>query len=164
MGQLRRGVVAAMAAALGSGVIGPATAVADEADSSKYVPLNSILRRCDHSDVHYVPSATAGTGYTIITNTGSTVSAEVHVAGFAPDIWYGVRLVQTPRSGIGCGPGDPGVAMGRIYTDFAGVGTTTVQGPVMEGAEGAWVQVEGPVGNSPLFSGDYRSSDYIATF
>jgi hypothetical protein len=126
------------------------------------VPLSSILRRCDMSNVNYAPSDTTGTAYVIISRSGSTVSAEVHTAGLRPDIWYGVRLVQLPRPGIACGPGDPGVAMGRLYTDGAGVGTTTVSGPVMSGATGAWVSVEGPLGGGTMLSGDYRTSDYAA--
>ena len=101
-----------------------ATPVADATAGSTLVPLSSILRRCDFTNAAYAPSDTKGTGYAIISRSGSTVSAEVHMQGATPDIWYGVRLVQLPRTGIGCGAADPGVAMGRLYTDFAGIGTT----------------------------------------
>jgi len=78
-----------------------------------------------------------------------------------PDIWYGVRLVEVPRPGIGCAAGEPGVGFGQLYTDGAGIGMTTVQAPVMNGATGAWVSVEGPVGDSPTFAGDFRTSDDV---
>ena len=141
------------------------TAAADEtssaADGSKVAPLGSALRRCDFSHVPYVPSDTRGTGYAVVTRTGDTVSADVHMITVIPDIWYGVRLVQVPRPGIGCGAGDPGVGVGRLYTDQFGTGTVTVQAPVMAGATGAWVSVEGPIGISTQLSGDFRTSDYV---
>jgi hypothetical protein len=109
-----------------------------------------------------VPSDTKGTGYAIITRTGNTVTAEVHMITVTPDIWYGVRLVVVPRPGISCGAGDPGVGVGRLYTDGVGIGTVTVQAPVIEGATGAWVSVEGPIGTSTQLTGDFRTSDFIA--
>jgi hypothetical protein len=168
MGQLTRVVAAAATgAAIASAsmlAIGTGTAVADGTGTSgpKMVPLNSYLRRCDFTSVPYVPSQTKGTGYAIITRTGNTVTAEVHMITVIPDIWYGVRLVQMPRPGIGCDVSGPGVAMGRLYTDGAGTGTTTVSGPLMQGATGAWVSVEGPLGDSNQLTGDFRTSDYVA--
>lgn len=152
----------AIAAATGIAAVSAATLAigTGTADGSKLVPLSSFLRRCDFSNVPYVPSQTKGTGYAIITRTGNTVTAEVHMVTVMPDIWYGVRLVQVPRSGINCGPSDPGVAMGRLYTDDNGTGTVTVTGPVMQGATGAWVSVEGPLGQSNQVTGDFRTSDF----
>lgn len=142
---------------------GTATAAADgTANGSKLMPLSSILRRCDWSDAPYEPSATRGTGYAILSRTGNTVTAEVHMIGVIPDIWYGVRLVQVPRPGLSCAAGDPGVGFGQLNTDGAGTGTATVQATVMNGATGAWVSVEGPLGNSNQVAGDFRTSDYIA--
>jgi hypothetical protein len=132
------------------------------AESAKMVPLSSFLRRCDWSVAQYTPSATTGTAYALISRSGSTVTAEVHAAGVRPDIWYGVRLVLVPRTGISCNASDPGVGMGRLYTDGRGIGTTTVSAPVMSGADGAWVSLEGPLGNMSHLSGDFRTSDYVA--
>jgi hypothetical protein len=166
MGQLTRFVAAAatgVAIASASMVaIGTVMPVANGTAGSTYVPLSSILRRCDFTNANYAPSDTRGTAYAVISRSGSTVSAEVHTAGVTSDIWYGVRLVQLPRPGIACGPGDPGVAAGRLYTDAAGIGTKTVSGPVMSGATGAFVLLEGPLGGGTMLSGDYRSSDYAA--
>jgi hypothetical protein len=144
---------------------GTGTAAADGANAangSTIMPLSSYLRRCDWTNAPYLPSQNRGTGYAILSRTGNTVTAEVHMIGVIPDIWYGVRLVQVPRPGIGCAAGDPGVGFGQLYTDEAGIGTVTVQAPVMNGATGAWVSVEGPVGDTSTFAGDFRTSDFIA--
>lgn len=130
--------------------------------NSQQVALSSFLRRCDWSLAPYVPSDTRGTGYTVIGRTGNTVTADVHMISVTPDIWYGVRLVQVPRPGISCAAGDPGVGLGRLYTDSSGIGAVTVQAPVMQGATGVWVSVEGPLGTSPQLTGDFRTSDYVA--
>ena len=135
---------------------------ANAANGSTVMPLSSMLRRCDWSYAQYVPSQNRGTGYAILSRTGNTVTAEVHMISVIPDIWYGVRLVEVPRPGIGCAAGDPGVGFGQLYTDGAGIGTATVQATVMNGATGAWVSVEGPLGDSPTFAGDFRTSDFIA--
>jgi hypothetical protein len=170
MGQLTRLVAAGatvVAIACESALTtGTETALADgtsTAGHSTLIPLSSILRQCDLTTINYVPSDTTGTGYAVISRSGSTVTAEVHMTGVRPDIWYGVRLVQIPRTTVSCNAGDPGVGMGRLYTDFAGNGTATVSAPVMPGATGAWVSVEGPVGGGTMLSGDYRTSDYAAT-
>src|SRR5262249_41617323 len=139
--------------------LGSPTAAADGTTATgeaRYVPLSAFLRRCDWSDDTYVPADTEGTGYAMISRTGNTVTAEVHMLAVRSDIWYGVRLVLVPRPGIGCGAGDPGVGVGRLYTDGAGNGTVTVQAPVMSGATGAWVSVEGPLGVQNMLSGDFR--------
>ena len=158
---------AALMAATSVTVLGGGTAVADgtsAATNSVVVPLNSILRGCDWQSVPYVPSQTTGTGFALVGRAGNTVTAEVHMTGVLPDIWYGVRLVEVPRPGIGCGTGAPGVGFGQLYTDDAGNGSVTVQAPVMQGARGAWVSVEGPLGYSAKqLSGDFRTSDFVAS-
>lgn len=168
MRQLTRFVAAAAAVvmvATSGATLGASVAAADDTGSgSKVVPMSSILRRCDWSSAPYVPSDSKGSFYAVISNSGGTVTAEVHTQVAKPDIWYGVRLVQVPRPTVGCGEGDPGVAMGRLYTDGAGNGTVTVSAPVMDGATGAWVSVEGPVGVSNRLTGDFWTSDYVATF
>ncbi len=149
-------------AMLGFGTGSAAADGASAASGAQFVPLSSFLRRCDWSEAQYTPSETRGTGYTILSRTGNTVTAEVHMIDVTPDIWYGVRVVQVPRPGLKCAASDPGVGFGQLYTDDVGTGTVTVQAPVMSGATGAWVSVEGPVGDSPQFAGDFRTSDYIA--
>lgn len=166
MSQLTRFVAAstAMGFAIASVAVltGAGTAVAD--GTAKIVPLSYRLRTCDGIATNpYTPTSAHGTAYAVISRSGSTVSAEVHMANVTPDIWYGVRLVETPRPGISCGSADPGVGMGRVYIDGAGVGTTTVTAPVMSGATGAWVSVEGPLGVQNQLTGDFRTSDYVAS-
>lgn len=170
MRQLTRFVAAAAAivmattsgATLGFGV--PVAAADDTSSGSKVVPMGSVLRRCDWSSAPYVPSDSRGSVYAVISNSGGSVTAEVHVQAVRPDIWYGVRLVQVPRPTVGCGAGDPGVGMGRLYTDGGGNGTVTVSAPLMDGATGAWVSVEGPLGVSNQLTGDFWTSDYVASF
>jgi hypothetical protein len=161
MGQLTRFAAAAAAIAMAAtSVLGTSVAAADDS-GSKVVPLSSVLRRCDGGSVPYVPSDTTGSVYAVFSSVGGTVTAEVHAAGLKPDIWYGVRLVQVPRPTVGCGGGDPGVAMARLYTDGAGIGTVTASGPIMNGATGAWVSVEGPLGVANQMTGDFFTSDYV---
>ena len=167
MGQLTRffaAVAATVMAATSMAMVGTSVAAADDTSSgTKVVPMSSILRRCDWSSAPYVPSDNKGSAYALISRSGNTVTAEVHMLATTPDIWYGVRFIQVPRPTVGCGGGDPGVAMGRLYTDGGGNGTVTVSAPVMDGATGAWVSVEGPLGVSIMMSADVRSSDYVAS-
>jgi hypothetical protein len=153
---------AALMAAVSIAVLGGASGTA-AADNSTVVPLSSFLRGCDWQIKPWVPSQTTGTGFAVVGRAGNTVTADVHMTGVIPDIWYGVRLVQVPRPGIGCGAGGPGVGFGQLYTDDAGNGSVTVQAPVMQGATGAWVSVEGPLGYSAKqLAGDFRTSDFVA--
>ena len=72
------GVMAATSAALlGFGT--PVAAADDTTSGTKTVPLSSVLRRCDWSSAPYVPSDNKGSGYALITRTGNTVTAEVHI-------------------------------------------------------------------------------------
>ncbi len=167
MRQLTRFVGAAAAivmAATSMPMVGTSVAAADDTTSgAKEVPMSSVLRRCDWTSAPYVPSDNKGSAYALISRNEGTVTAEVHMMASTPDIWYGVRFIQIPRPGIRCAGGDPGVAMGRLYTDGGGNGTVTVSAPVMDGATGAWVSVEGPPGVSDMLSADVRTSDYVAS-
>jgi hypothetical protein len=107
--------------------------------------------------------ATRGSGYVVIARTGNTLTAETHLVNVAPDTAYGVRVVELPRPGISCGTNDPGVVVGTLTTDGAGMGTAMVQEDVMSGGTGVWVSVEGPVGDSQRESGDFRTSDYVVS-
>jgi hypothetical protein len=155
-------VMAATSVTLGFGTHVAAADDTASATGANVVPLSSILRRCDWTSAPYVPSDNKGSGYAVISRNGDTVTADVHMLAVVPDIWYGVRLVQVPRPGISCAAGDPGVGVGRLYTDGAGNGSVIVSAPVMDGATGAWVSVEGPLGTSIMLSGDFRTSDYVA--
>ncbi|MGE5696153.1 MAG: hypothetical protein ACM4D3_13240 [Candidatus Sericytochromatia bacterium] len=167
MRQLTRFMAAAaatvMTATSGALALGASVAAADDT-SGRVVPLSSVLRRCDWSSAPYVPSDSRGSGYAVISQNGSTASADIYIQAMRPDIWYGVRFIQVPRPGIGCGAGDPGVGMARIYTDGAGNGSATVSAPLMNGATGAWVSVEGPLGVQNQLTGDFWTSDYVASF
>lgn len=165
MRQITRLMAAAAATVMAatSGALGASVAVADDS-SGQVVPLSSVLRRCDWSSAPYVPSDSRGSGYAVISQNGGTAIADVHIQAMRPDIWYGVRFVQVPRPGIGCSAGDPGVGVARIYTDGAGNGNVTVSAPMMNGATGAWVSVEGPLGVQNQLTGDFWTSDYVASF
>src|SRR5579884_2276071 len=115
----------ASGAAIGLLTAAAASADPSDASSSKLIPLSPLLKRCDFSEVYGLPPATAGTGYTLVSSNGSTVTDEVHLVRVQPDTWYGVRLVEVPRAGDHCGASDPGVAMARLYTDGNGDGVAT---------------------------------------
>jgi hypothetical protein len=155
-------MAATSAAAL---TFGSPTAMADDSSNGavKTVPLTSTPRRCDFTSYQFVPSDTMGTGWADISSNGSTVTADIHMNGVRPDIWYGLRVVQMPRPGISCAAGEPGVGAGRLYTDSAGNGSTLLQMPIMSGATGVWVSVEGPLGAAQQLSGDFRTSDYVTS-
>ena len=159
--------VVTVVAATSVAMIGPGsgTAAADgtsaTSGSASIVPLTTRVRRCDWSSAQYVPGASVGTGEAIISKTGGTVTAEVQMVTVTPDIWYGVRVVQVPRPGISCGAGEPGVGFAQLFTDWTGTGSVTVQTPIMDGATGVWVSVEGPLGEASQLTADVRTSDYI---
>jgi hypothetical protein len=77
------------------------------------------------------------------------------------DIWYCVRLVQLPRPGISCAAGDPGVGFGQLYADCVGIGTVSMQTPVMQVAAGAGCRSRA-LGTSNQLTRDFRTSDYVA--
>jgi hypothetical protein len=128
------------------------------------VTMSTTLRRCDFSNNAYAPGAGSGQAYALISRSGSTVSAEVHLHSRLPFIHYNIRLIEMPRSAAApCGPGAPGTGYGSFDTDWAGNATTTVQAAVVPGATGAWVFIEGPEGgNTPILTGDFYTSDYVA--
>lgn len=126
------------------------------------VPFTGVFARCDHSKTTMPPSGNA-TGFAAIGRSGNTVTAEVRMSLARPNTPYTVRLIQMPRPGVGCTPGDPGVAETTMFTAGAGNGAATVAGPVMGGATAAWVQVLGPFGgNTSIITGEVYSSDFLA--
>ena len=150
--------------AVGSGTAAADGPTASNPQGATAVTLSTILRRCDFSNDTHVPGRGTGQAFAVISKPGSnTVSAEVHLHD-QPDTHYNVRLILVPRaSSARCGPGEPGVALGFLDTDWAGNATTTVQQGVLPGATGAWVFIEGPEGgNTPVLTGDFYTSDFVA--
>lgn len=119
------------------------------ADATTFVPLSSVLRRCDFGQSAFSPQ-TPRTGYasgeTVIRVSGGTVVADVHLVNTdQPGSHYDVSLVQLPRSSAAtCGPGDPGVVSAGLDLDGAGQAHVTLQNGIQPGATGAWVNVSRP--------------------
>lgn len=153
-------VVAAVAMLSG---IGTGAAAADS--GLTMVPLQNQIRRCDFDMAEHLTGYGPGTGSgfaDIGAADSGSVRAVVHLQTAAPDTVYQVRLIQLPRvSYAACGAGDPGVATGVMTTDAVGTASTTVMGPRMQGAAGAYVVVEGPHGLSSLIPETY-STTFIA--
>jgi hypothetical protein len=150
--------------AVGSGNAAADGSSAASSQGPTTVAMSTILRTCDFSNDTHIPAAGDGQAYSLISRTGSTVTAEVHLYSRLPFIHHNVRLIEMPRpSSAPCGPGQPGTGFGSIDTDWAGNGTTTIQAPVAPGATGAWVFIEGPDGgNTKVMTGDFWTSDFVA--
>ncbi len=148
-------VAAAAMLAAGSGIAAADGPTGVTMERATVVAMSQKLRRCDFSDVPYVPSLGTGSAVSIISSAGSNVTAEVQLKGAVPGIRYFVRLIETPPPTNSCRPGSPGVAAGTIDTDAGGNGNVTLQQPVLSGTTGAWVFIEGP-------PADFYSSDYLA--
>src|SRR6201992_2894689 len=117
------------------------------AESGTFVALDSDLRRCDFSLISTDPMVAhpgLGTGASLISHSGSTATAEVHLsASPAPGTHFDVGLIEEPRPSSGtCGPGDPGTAFAGMDTDAAGNGTVTIQDTIRQGTTGVWVVIE----------------------
>lgn len=154
-------LLAATAIALSSVVApAPASAAPDDTGSGEVqMPLSSKWRACDHTLVHFV-DATSGDArpFAQVSSANGTVTAKVAVGTAMPDMRYDVRVIQTPRPSIGCGPGAPGVIAGFLQTDGAGMGGVTLQGPIADGATGAWVIIERPAAHSQTPAEFYTTS------
>jgi hypothetical protein len=86
----------------------------------------------------------------------------VNLATAEPNTRYTVRLIQVPRaSERTCTAGDPGVAVGELFTDGNGTGSTTVQGPIVQGSTGAWVSIDGPPKPGRVI-GEFYTSEVLA--
>jgi hypothetical protein len=53
------------------------------------------------------------------------------------------------------------VAVGELFTDGNGTGSTTVQGPLVQGATGSWVSVDGPPKPGRVI-GEFYTSEVLA--
>jgi hypothetical protein len=126
------------------------------------VPLQTQIRHCDFVPSEHLIGYGSGTGSGFVdvgAEDSGTVRAEVHLQTAAPATAYQVRLIQLPRSSYGtCAAGDPGVATGSMYTDAVGSASTTVTGPRMQGATGAYVVIEGPPAPGKLVPETYSST------
>ncbi|OMC17727.1 MULTISPECIES: hypothetical protein [unclassified Mycobacterium] len=157
----------ACAATLGV-VITPAATFAmvkAAAESGTTVALNADLRRCDFSLVANGPPVQfprLGSGTVLVQRSGSTVTAEVHLADSPrPGTHFDVGLIQEPRpSSAGCGPGDPGTAFTGMDTDGAGNATVTIQDAIRQGTTSVWVVVErgDPHSQNPA---EFYTSEYL---
>lgn len=151
--------VAAAAAALT--VVGATLGVGSAAASSP-MPLVSKWRACDFTLIKWVDAVGYGRPIAYVGPAGDgTMVAKVDIASALPNTAYNVKVVQVPRPSNQCAPGDAGVLTGTLHTDAAGVGTTTVQGPIAEGKTGAWVAVELPSAYSQT-PAEFYTSQFVA--
>jgi hypothetical protein len=139
------------------------SAVPANADSGTVVPLRSILRACDFSQIPDRSSQDDGTASAIIHATGGTVTADIHFAEpSAPGAHYDVSLIQAPRaSNTSCDVAGPGVAVASLDTDGVGQGSTTVRDGIRSGTTGVWLFIRQPSlkSQSPA---EFYTSDFLA--
>jgi hypothetical protein len=127
------------------------------------VPFLSVFRNCSFQQTYWV-SATGspGSGDALIGAGSDGATADVRLATAEPNTRYTVRLIQVPRaSERTCTAGDPGVAVGELFTDGSGTGSARVQGALMQGATGAWVSVDGPPKPGKVI-GEFYTSELLA--
>lgn len=147
-----------------TGLVVCSGAAAPAASASTAVPLSNHIRQCDFAKGQFLDGqgSGSGSGMAEISSDGTSVRAQVTLQSASPGTAYRVRLIQVPRSSAGtCSAGDPGVTDGLLHTDASGTSSITLSGPVMDGATGAWVAVEGPPAPGRLRS-DVYSSDFVA--
>jgi hypothetical protein len=142
---------------------GAGSAAADARDGDM-VPLTSIFRACDHSEMEYVSATGFATAQAFIGTGGSdTVTAEVRMAIGKRNYAYGVRVIQVPRpKSQPCKPGDPGVLSGVLFVDANGTGALTLRGPRQPGATGAWAFIEGGPDIGEI-RGEFYTSDIVTS-
>jgi hypothetical protein len=137
------------------------SAVPASADGGSVVPLRSILRACDYSAIPDRASQDRGTASAVIHINGQTVTADVRLAEpTAPGAHYDVSLIQLPRAANApCDAPGPGVAVGALNSDGAGVASTTVRDTLRSGTTGVWVFVRqpSPYSQSPA---EFYTSDF----
>jgi hypothetical protein len=136
--------------------IGTATAGADT-----FLPFNQHYRRCDFSAVNMIGPSGFGVAHAVVRTASNEVVADVNIAMAEPFTHYDVRLIQMPRpSSKPCAAGDPGVAVGALFTDGAGVASTTVRGGIAPGATGAWMFISRPHAFRQT-AAEFYTSDFI---
>jgi hypothetical protein len=139
------------------------SAVPASAESGTLVPMRSIFRACDFTPIPDRASMDRATASTVVHTNGGSVSADVHFAEpGAPNAHSDVALIQAPRaSSSPCdGPG-PGVAVGSLNTDGAGIANTTVSDSLRSGTTSVWVFIRqaNPYSQSPQ---EFYTSDFKA--
>jgi len=141
---------------------GTGTAGASGGGGPTTLAFSQILRNCDFSETNYNGPTGVARPLGFVRANGSTVTADVQIATALPNFPYDVRLIQMPRpSSANCWGGDPGVALGRLNTDGAGAGTTTLADQIEPGATGAWVWISRP---SPFAydPAEFYTTDFVA--
>jgi hypothetical protein len=137
--------------------------VATASNGPTLVPLVSKFRNCSFEQTRWVSATGFGSGDALIGTSPDRVTADVRLATAEPNTRYTVRLIQVPRAADRtCTAGDQGVAVGELFTDGNGTGTTTVQGPLVQGATGAWVSVDGPPKSGRVI-GEFYTSEVLAS-
>ena len=132
------------------------------ANGPTLVPFSSLFRTCNFQQTHWVSATGFGSGNALIGAGADGVTADVRLQTAMPNTRYTVRLIQVPRAPERtCTAGDPGVAVAELFTDGSGTGSTWVQGPLMGGATGAWVSVDGPPKPGRVI-GEFYTSELLA--
>jgi hypothetical protein len=131
------------------------------AEGGTVVPMRSILRACDFSPIPDFASSSRATASAVIHTGGGAVTADIHLAEPGePGAHFDVSLIQAPHpSSSPCdGPG-PGVAVGALNTDGAGLADTTVRDTLRSGTTGVWVFIRqaSPRSQSPA---EFYTSDF----
>jgi hypothetical protein len=115
------------------------------AGADTFMPFAQILRRCDFSANMFTGPTGYAVPYAVLRAASNEVVADVRIATAVPFTHYDVRLIQVPRpSSSPCGAGDPGVAVGALFTDGAGSASTTVRGNIAPGTTGVWMFISRP--------------------
>lgn len=152
--------VAAAAAAL---TVAGATFGTATASAASPMPLSNTWRACDFSSQSWVDAVGNAQAIAYVGPAGDgSMVAKIDMATALPNARYDVRVIQTPRPSIGCGPGAPGVLTGSLQTDGIGTGSVTINGPVASGKTGAWVFVELPSAYSQTPE-EFYTSGFIAS-
>src|SRR5882757_6471834 len=139
-----------------AGSIAPAAA-----EGGTVVPMRSILRACDFTPIPDRASTDPGTASAVIHVNGGSVTADVHLAEAGqPGTHYDVSLIQVPRASTApCDVPGPGVAVGGLDSDRAGVANTTVRDSIRSGTTGVWVFIRRP-GQFSQNPDEFYTSDF----
>lgn len=132
------------------------------AEAGTLVPLRGILRSCDFSPIPDFASTNSGTASALVHAGGGAVTADIHFAEAGePGAHFDVQLIQLPRpANAPCDGSGPGVSVGTLDTDGAGVGNTSVSGRLSSGATGAWVFIRRPSPRSQS-PAEFYTSDFV---
>ncbi len=96
-----------------------------------------------------------------ITSARYAAVAHIDMTNGSDNAQYVVRVIPAPHTGLGCMPGDRGIATGTLATDAFGSGSITLQAPIPTGTTGMWLAVDLPSAHSQIPQ-EFFSSNYIA--